>query len=1082
MLREALFWLGLEVPFCLLFASCVAPSLRSTNEPTGNGISVDVQLYNTRKLQDDLKVLRDKLGQVSVIDQASLVSHLGGIQGAESSQFAMNLQATGLGTPSISTTSLNGTPSIAQTLAGSSTSGTPSTQTTSGQTTNTSTPQVQQTFLSATPAVGTAPATPATSQTVTTMVSNTAGTTSQTVTSIPSTSTTNSNQTVTNTPSNTLQTVTSTPSLTPSVPVLSSVPSLGTPSTPNTSTLDLLGEQMQASYGIIGLRALLTGAESDDYTPKNDAKRHVTLGFPISVTTPKRYQGAAAEVEITVCNPVQVNEDIDPTVQLLLPQEKTYNVASMVSSSASLGAGAVIAGVLNIGANFSWTHQTYYIVKQQDTISRRQPDYPVAFRCADSARAVTFGWQFRPVLGQKIIDPDPRMTYALLAFAPGQEFPGDPLNIQVSLRTCWREFFAKTGLVGNRALESCSTPKILSIPSSYNTLAINRINASDNGNGTLTTTVYGHFQPGTRVGLGEAYLDESIPGFENNGKFLRFTSTAQALSTRGARLLSPDGSITPLEVRGDTDEPSNYLVAKITTGVNGPIPLPELHCRATDAGSSVSCKGANHGSRYDETIEAKGNFEVAASCQRVKANRNSDGSITQPDVTGSSDVSVHCQVAKESSRILVPGKFERGAVLYLDGVAQATTQDPLGLTFPPPANGTTGPFGPSLRLDRALSPGAALTRCTVPYAHAPSAHATMRPFSDTMLEITLPITTCLDVGSHAANGPYVVIMGGRTFGLSDAPFRTSTPEHISFLVSSAFVQGITSLKLKRLFVDEQYESYYDLTPPGVAVSGISLASASSYLATFLLTGTGLRHAHIIYPWTRAIACCDTYTFVEMSSSELVAVKSLILKPDDGTSPITVTLPAGKLTDAEFDDSKLRYSIAFVGKSENSNTYVITGIEGADLYDATLLVPHATKTSNPDMRHLVFEVDTKEASNNKEVIIKTSSGRLITLATPAVPAAPKTDDAAATTKDFKLDEDAKGLAKGATDSYSIKGSNLQLITTIRYMNVPLSFRLAADSKSLTIDQLPTGFTANTGKVPLEIRMTDRSRQVYEVTVK
>ena len=42
------------------------------------------------------------------------------------------------------------------------------------------------------------------------------------------------------------------------------------------------------------------------------------------------------------------------------------------------------------------------------------------------------------------------MTYALLALPPAQEHPGDPLNIQVSIRTCWREFFAKTGLVGNR--------------------------------------------------------------------------------------------------------------------------------------------------------------------------------------------------------------------------------------------------------------------------------------------------------------------------------------------------------------------------------------------------------------------------------------------------------------------------------------------------------------------------------------------------------------------------------------------------------------------------------------------------------
>jgi hypothetical protein len=154
---------------------------------------------------------------------------------------------------------------------------------------------------------------------------------------VPVTTTTNNNQTTTTTPSNTTQTVTTTPSVTPTIPTVSSVPALVIPSAPSQSTLDLLGEQMQASYQILGLRAMLRGAQSDEYTADSQAMRHVTYGLPITVSTPHR-----------------------------------YNVASMVSSSAGLGAGAVIAGVVNIGANFSWTHQTFYLVKQQDTVSLRK--------------------------------------------------------------------------------------------------------------------------------------------------------------------------------------------------------------------------------------------------------------------------------------------------------------------------------------------------------------------------------------------------------------------------------------------------------------------------------------------------------------------------------------------------------------------------------------------------------------------------------------------------------------------------------------------------------------------------------------
>src|SRR5579859_1317693 len=279
----------------VVLASCALPESR---RDAGNGIFVDVKVFNNRDLQTKLQGLSNRLGQISGIDQNSLTSRLGSIQGVTSSQFAMNLQASGLAAPSTTTTSLNSTPSVAQTAGG---------------TTSTFTPQ-----------------------TVTTTVSNATGTTNQSVTTTPSNTVGTSNQTVTTTPSNTVQTVTSMPVVTPTIPTLPTMNSLATPTSPMVSALDTLGEQMQLSYQIINLQLLLQGALSDEYTEKGTGKRHVTFGFPISVLTPPEYEGAVAEVEVSVCNPANMSDETPPTIQTIIPQEKTYNVASIVGSSVGL--------------------------------------------------------------------------------------------------------------------------------------------------------------------------------------------------------------------------------------------------------------------------------------------------------------------------------------------------------------------------------------------------------------------------------------------------------------------------------------------------------------------------------------------------------------------------------------------------------------------------------------------------------------------------------------------------------------------------------------------------------------------------
>lgn len=931
-----------------LQSSCVLPPADNGY----NGITVDVKIYDSHALQEDINTLSDKLGNVSLIDQASLIAHLGALQGATSSQFAMNLQASGIGSPSVATTTTNGTPSIAQVLGGTTTSGTAGSQVTQGGTT---------------PAAG------------------------QTITTTPGTTTSNNNQTTTTTPSNTTQTVTTTPSVTPTIPTVSSIPALATPSAPSQSTLDLLGEQMQASYQILGLRAMLRGAQSDEYTADNQAMRHVTYGFPISVSTPRRYDNKAAEIEISVCNPKEVLQNIPPSLGLMLPQEKTYNVASMVSSSVGLGAGAVIAGVVNIGANFSWTHQTFYLVKQQDTVSLRRDRADGASPCAQGA-PTTFSWQFRPVLGQKTIDQGPRMTYAQLSFQPSAE--SGTVTTVVRVRSCWREYDADTGIVGRRIEKSCVS-KTDSITSAFDTLPIRSVDTIDNGNGTLTTTVHGHFLPGTRVGLGEAYLDESIPGFENSGAYIRFTSTAQVLAVRGARLVSPDGSIKDVIVTDGDVEPINY------------------------------------------------------------------------------------HAAEDRKWYIAPGRFQGSPQLSVDDYPLRTENELIvrQLKFEPP-EGAEVSWRSKLTLQRVLHPGAPPMRCIVPYANSEAHPATIAPFSDTLLEISLPIWQCLEIGTLRAPPPYVVVMGGKAFGFSDAPFRSITDNRITFLVPSTFVQGLTSLELKRLFVDNQYSFTYNLKPSGVAVTGIGLVGTTKVGATFLVTGSGLQHAHLIYP-DRPVHWRDTYGLITLTADEIASVKTLFLKADDGSAPpFAITLPSVKLVDSDADNNKVKYSIVILEKTDASTTYLVTAIpEALSLKGATLKELTPLSTAALDDRHLQFALGKADVAAYKQILIQLKDGPLLPLTLPT----PKADDSGSATKDLTLQKDDKGITKGYTGSYSIKGSGLSQIADVRYQHASLTYHLAPDASSVSID-LPATFAANSGLVPLLIVPTKGDQQVYEVPVK
>jgi len=323
------------------------------------------------------------------------------------------------------------------------------------------------------------------------------------------------------------------------------------PSSFSPSAVDVLNEEMQAANQVINYQLLLGGSLTDQFDPGGESpRRRTTLGFDVNISVPPgyKYQNAVAEVEVSVCAPKYVDEkdSTGPQIMTLLPQSKTYNVASLVSNTASIS-GGIVAGVVNFGGGFLRGHQTYYLVQAQDTIALERPPRG---GCGEGSKWLpkTFAWQFRPVLGQKVVQDGPRQTFAQISF------PG-PINsfllcpITVSIRTLWRHYDTKTGRVGEMIDQKAVNEYPPAAPGVYDIPPAPRlVEGEDNGDGTVTVISSGAFRQGTRVRIGGVVQDTTSPiggtppNFEQNLRYVRFTASALSVATHDAKLVYVDGT------------------------------------------------------------------------------------------------------------------------------------------------------------------------------------------------------------------------------------------------------------------------------------------------------------------------------------------------------------------------------------------------------------------------------------------------------------------------------------------------------------------------------------------------------------
>ena len=340
-------------------------------------------------------------------------------------------------------------------------------------------------------------------------------------------------------------------------------PSTTLPAPTGGSASDILNEQLQLTSEITNLSLLLEGPLSDQIVEGKGTKfvrPRVTLGFPVAISPEKRFRNAVAVVEVFV----QTNRQNDvtrdgapPAITALLPQEKTYNVASISDKSVSLG-GGIATALAGVSASFLWGRKTYYIVKDQDTLAVTFEPTMDELRNlkADPPRTAAFAWQFRPVLGQEFVQPGMKQVFVQLAF-PGQRNARAEVHEfgSVRVRTYWREFDPKKGIlkdvVSGSLIEASFNPApipIIDMQQNFGAVALFRKDSmEDLGTGQMLLKLQDRLLPGTYLRVGSTVIQPGT-SIQSDLNATRFVANISDLATLGAYVVSRDGTEVPLEL------------------------------------------------------------------------------------------------------------------------------------------------------------------------------------------------------------------------------------------------------------------------------------------------------------------------------------------------------------------------------------------------------------------------------------------------------------------------------------------------------------------------------------------------------
>jgi hypothetical protein len=339
------------------------------------------------------------------------------------------------------------------------------------------------------------------------------------------------------------------------------------------SSADTLQQQVGLSFQATNLALLLQHSVSDRLIMINGKlvpRSLAVLGFQVTVEPSSKDKYRAAVVDITVKNPSNLTDA--PQVVMMLPQDKTYNVAQVTSDSRSLGLGvASMPLVGSLGASSS--HGSAYIVYDVDTVALQRQQ-------SSNADSVTFSWEFRPVLGQPAVQPGTRQVFVLLALpVPSEQVAGEssaqvpPYVPQITVSSSWVKMDTKS--------KTLNTGDVVPVCSSANLdpLPIYGLNTYEDSLAPIVENVDWH-----DAGNGSMYIEAEGENFSPSTSIVYSGQDWTAPQESGGRLISFDA---PLE--------SIRYEDPVVIGAYGlPIPLaqPELkdnsgNIEPSDAGEGI---------------------------------------------------------------------------------------------------------------------------------------------------------------------------------------------------------------------------------------------------------------------------------------------------------------------------------------------------------------------------------------------------------------------------------------------------------------------------------------------------------------
>lgn len=316
---------------------------------------------------------------------------------------------------------------------------------------------------------------------------------------------------------------------------------------------DLLTDQVNLSYQIFNLRLLLERSLTDRlWLASSDAhatpRLQAIIGFNVNVTPPKFARGKAAVVEITVTPAGEVTDPV--SLVAVMPQEKTYNSAALSKSATAFG-GSAVAKIVTIGYSYRRRSEKLYLFRDADTVSfERTHAHATEARDVHSAAsepgAVTFGWEFRPVLGRASVSPGERQMFAVVAFPTGdglnpspQDHPRAGFPFDVKVRTYWKKYYrdkltTKMEVTAPDSADFSNIRAPFTAESQFDLAPrINHVNWLATGPDTAVVTVDGeNFFSGTSVVLGNRTYSSPSDGliFKSDESFQLNTSISALAS------------------------------------------------------------------------------------------------------------------------------------------------------------------------------------------------------------------------------------------------------------------------------------------------------------------------------------------------------------------------------------------------------------------------------------------------------------------------------------------------------------------------------------------------------------------------